>query len=55
MYVALGERDKANEAIVRVLQLRPGDATAPTLNEALLPPAPPKELPAAERVQTPEK
>jgi hypothetical protein len=53
MHLALGDRDEANQAIVRVLELRPGDETAPTLNTALLPPVPPNEVPDSEKVEVP--
>ncbi len=46
-HVALGDKHEANEAIVKVLELRPDDEAAPALTMAMLPPVPPEKLPGA--------
>jgi len=50
LHVTLGERTQAQDQIQRVLQMRPGDATAPALALALLPPPPPPQQPQPQPV-----
>jgi len=45
-HVAMGNQEKANEAITQVLMNRPDDEAAPVLTIAMLPPLPPEKLPA---------
>ena len=46
-HVALGQKAQANEALFQLLELRPGDETAPVLTLAMLPPLPPAATPEA--------